>query len=346
MDAYMHTARTDSKPISVWVNPGNPSESMVDRQIRWKFLVFALVFGLAFGGVGLGALVFGLWSLIPAEWRQRRRKTSDAAGNVGMLWLFTFFWNAIAFPIGILAVPQMIADGQWLGLLIMIFPLVGLMLLWGAINATWGLIRRGGADLVLADDTPQLGKPLAGHIAFARGVTTGDNFRVRLEARRPGADSQHTVWSKEIQARVADSGTGPRIAFRFDPPANLHDTVWRLEAIAPNRGADVRYGFDVAIEGAEEEAAELTHAVPALDDAPQPVALGPGFEHVERMLNGAGVKLSREQMAHFEGLTAEQRAQVAKLTTWVPKVKKIVIGLVVAIVAFQILGAVVAVFGD
>ena len=347
MNDYMSAARSESKPILVWVNPDNPAESMVDREIRWKFLVFASVFGFAFGGVGLAALIVGIVSLIPKGWLRGRRKRSDAARNVGGLWLFAFFWNAISFPIGFLTVPQMIHDGEWMGLLIVVFPLVGLILLWGAIHATWGLIRRGGADLVLGDDTPRAGKALSGHIAFAKGVKTGQNFRVRLEARRVtqnGEDtSVATVWSKEVQARAADSGAGPRIAFRFDPPANVRADSWRLEAIAPDRGAEVKYGFDIAMEAPEiGSRASAATAAPGMTEEVTPVALGPGFESVEKMLNGAGVKLTSQQMGKFRELTPEARAQVAKLVKWAPKAKVVVVCVVVGIIALQFIGLIVS----
>ncbi len=340
INEHLNDARAGTKPLLVWVNPDNPAESMVDREIRWKFLVFASVFGFAFGGVGVAALVVGIYDLIPKRLKQLRRKRSDAAMNVGGLWFFAFLWNAISFPIAFLAVPQMLNEGEWMGLLILVFPLVGLMVLWGAIHATWGLIRRGGATLVLSDDAPQPGKPLSGHITFAKGVKTGQNFRVRLEAQRVTQDGEDTsvrsVWNKEIQARVADSGGGPRIAFRFDPPANVRADTWRVEAIAPERGAEVKYGFNVAMQPAAE--ADLSPAVAAFDDEPMPVALGPGFENVEQMLNGAGVKLTRDQQSKFTAMTAEERANVARLLKWAPLAKKVAIAVFIAFVVFQVLG--------
>ncbi|MDQ3027530.1 MAG: DUF3592 domain-containing protein [Pseudomonadota bacterium] len=346
MNEYLNDARTGSKPLMVWVNPDNPAESMVDREIRWKFLVFALVFGLTFGGVGLGALIAGIVSLFPKRQGKGRRKRSGAGATVAGLWLFAFFWNAIAFPVSFLTVPEMIADGAWMGLLIMIFPLIGLMILWAAIHATWGLLRRGGADLVLSGDKPQPGRPLSGHIAFAKGVKAGQNFRVRLEARDASDDgnSLRTVWSKEVKACVANSGGGPRITFRFDPPANVRADSWRLEAIAPGRAAEVKYGFDVAMQPAPEE--DLVPVAAAFDDEPMPAALGPGLEHVEKMLNGAGVKLTRDQMGKFKELMPEQRAQVAKLVKWAPTAKKAVIWVFGIYIAVQLAGLIVSLLAD
>ena len=116
--------------------------------------------------------------------------------------------------------------------------------------------------------------------------------------------------------------------------------AWRLEAIAPDRATEVKYGFNIAMEPGKEE--HLTAAVAAFDDEPMPVALGPGFEHVEKMLNGAGVRLTSEQMGKFRELKPEQRAQVAKLVKWAPKAKVVVVCVVVGIIALQFIGLIVS----
>lgn len=77
-----------------------------------------------------------------------------------------------------------------------------------------------------------------------------------------------------------------------------------------------------------------------------PVALGPGFESVEKMLNGAGVKLTRDPMGKLKELTPEQRAQVAKLVNWAPKLKVIVVCVIVGIIAIQFVGLIVSLLTD
>jgi len=139
MESMLSAAKSEGKPITVWVNPDNPAESMVDRQIRWKLMMFASVFALAFGGVGLGAVVMAVASLMPR--RVVSRVTNSNAGGVGVLWVFAFFWNVISFPIAILFVPEVIESGEWMGLFVLIFPLVGVLLLWGCITQTINAFR-------------------------------------------------------------------------------------------------------------------------------------------------------------------------------------------------------------
>jgi hypothetical protein len=159
----LEDARTAGAPITVWVNPDNPAEAVVDREIRWKELIFLAPFSLAFGGVGVGslvAMVFVLRGTAPAWWgndvrEPARTRPGDLASpgtkssggepagqsGLGMLWVFTFFWNAISFPIAFLAVPDMVRDGEWLGLIVLLFPLIGVLLLWSCVSATIGAIR-------------------------------------------------------------------------------------------------------------------------------------------------------------------------------------------------------------
>jgi hypothetical protein len=74
------------------------------------------------------------------------RDAGDATPR--FLWIFAFFWNAMSWPIAFLAVPDIVEKGEWVGLLVLLFPLVGLGLLWAAVSATWNawIARRGGGS--------------------------------------------------------------------------------------------------------------------------------------------------------------------------------------------------------
>lgn len=252
---HLATAQSEGKPITVWVNPDNPSESMFDRSIRWSLLLFASVFAFAFGGVGLGALIAAGLVFVPKS-TQKRLSSAQGTG-VGVIWVFAFFWNVISIPVTAMALPQMWAEENWLGLLILLFPLIGVFLLWAAFKATWDYFRRGRAKVVFAKDDLVIGEPVQGYFEFGRKVKVGENFRVRLEAMtNPGLANERTLWSKEVAARVTDAGGGPRLSFRIDTPEKVRsqtgdDISWRLDAIANNRAADVHYKFPVMIEEGE-----------------------------------------------------------------------------------------------
>lgn len=144
MAAMLSEAKSSGKPITVWVNPGNPSESMVDRTIRWKLAVFAIPFALGFGGVGVAALVIFLRTLFRSSKEVERDPIgtpSTKRGGVFMVWVFAFFWNAISVPIALLVVPDAFENGEWAVLLVLIFPLIGVLLVWGAVASTISAIK-------------------------------------------------------------------------------------------------------------------------------------------------------------------------------------------------------------
>src|SRR4029434_10902257 len=113
------------------------------------------------------------------------------AGNgLGGIWFMAIMWNAIAFPIAVLAVPQGIASGEWMVLFVLLFPLVGIGLLWAAIAGTGGRPPRGKAVFRLARDSPRVGAPVEGHLEFAHGVRPGQSFNVRLVCERTLRDGE------------------------------------------------------------------------------------------------------------------------------------------------------------
>lgn len=155
VSARLEEARAAGRPVDVWVNPGKPAEAVFDRGVRWGEVLFLVPFSLAFGGVGVGAVVAMVYVLKgrgPGEWS--RRGPDRAAGSAGrevrpagdasplFLWIFAFFWNALSWPIAALVVKDVSKTGEWLGLVVLLFPLVGLLVLWGAIAATWGTFAK------------------------------------------------------------------------------------------------------------------------------------------------------------------------------------------------------------
>jgi hypothetical protein len=132
--------REQKKPITVFVNPDEPSEAMVDREIRWGLVLFLAPFALLFSWIGLGAL----WLIRRLSTGETPEGASNTAG-AGVLWLFAIVWNAISFPAAIIAIPQGMADGEWGVLFILLFPIIGLGVLWAAIAGTFERLRRWDA---------------------------------------------------------------------------------------------------------------------------------------------------------------------------------------------------------
>jgi uncharacterized protein DUF3592 len=349
MTERMRVAFKEHRPVTVYVNPQDPSQAVVDRNIRWKQVLLFVPFAICFGGVGLGAL----WMLprvlrgsaddtgqrqAPAPAAGRTIK-SDVRGSVIAAWLFAIFWNALAMPVSIGFVPDLLRQGEWLALLILLFPLVGLFLLWSAISSTMSYLRHGSAVLDVLTAEPRAGGALQGSIAFARGVSVGDPFRVELECIQVDSSSNKVstskFWSKECAVQASQAANGPRVDFRFDVPETVPPTStdanapvrhkWRVAARPASQRAGAAYGFDVALlpprPSEEEFALANDPAIPA---------------EVDGMFDRLGVGASNaKKRAAFAQLAPEEQAALAKYATKVPSMKVVVIVIVCIVAAVQ-----------
>jgi hypothetical protein len=352
-------AKAEKHPITVLVDPEKPSDSMIDARIRWNFLVFLLPFSLAFGAVGAGAL-YALTGVLRGKGDKSERRgpvqrdagiASDARVGIIGLWVFAFFWDVISFPIALLFVPQLINDGEWMGLFVVLFPLIGLFLVWTAAKATWAYLRRGGATLKLRDDNPRIGSHVEGTVDFARGVKPGDTFYVNLLCRRsvPQGDetSVSTRWTKRVDARATNGPGGARIAFHFEVPAHLPATSeasgadresfqWRIEVNPANQPLPIPHGFDLEMRAAPREMRSVAFAGDEM-----PATLGPGFEGVEKLLGLDTSRMSDGQRAALAAMTPEQKAALGKIAGYAPLAKKVAVVVFVAIFVIPFLIAVI-----
>lgn len=60
MYQYLEKALGRNKPVTIWVNPYNPQEAVIDRSMRWGLFTSIFVFCSVFIGVGLLIIVSGI----------------------------------------------------------------------------------------------------------------------------------------------------------------------------------------------------------------------------------------------------------------------------------------------
>jgi hypothetical protein len=289
MAAYLIEAKEKGQAISLYVNPDNPAQSVVDRGLRWGLVGFLAIFGIVFGSVGVGALVAAGYVLVAPDEKSpgssaRKQKAlarkaaaraaatgsqpgeivSDAGQGVVFVWIVAFFWNLIAFPAAFATVPKVLASGDYWVLFVLLFPLVGLLLLYSALHTTWGLIRRGNATLRLEPETPRGGQIFTGTIRFPRGVSPGTAFDVRLQRQRvtksQGKKQTVVEWSKDVTATASQGPEGTRLVFRLGAPAGKvprdrpgegDDFIyfeWRIEVRPAGSKGGIHYGFPIRLE--------------------------------------------------------------------------------------------------
>lgn len=64
-------AKENNRTVTAFVNPDNPNEAVIDKEIRWGMLGFHSIFLFVFGGVGLGIMLAGRFAK-----RKRLSKTN------------------------------------------------------------------------------------------------------------------------------------------------------------------------------------------------------------------------------------------------------------------------------
>ncbi len=279
------------RPVTVWYNPDNPAESIIDRSIRWGLIAFYMIFVIVFTGFGLIILYFSFkrkthvspmvlekspW-LTRAEWKNGAIKSNAKSGMVA-LWGMTIFWNAISFPAAILAIPDVLAKGDYIGLVVLLFPIIGLGLLYWAIKATlqW---KRFGATLLTMDPYPgSLGGQVGGVIKINMQYDTSLAYKVTLSSinsyisgsGKNRSRKEKVNWQDEGYARVKPMMNYLNLEFCFDVPADLpaseepdnNYNLWRLTIEAELEGVDLSRSFEIPVYNTQQQSSRLNFKSP------------------------------------------------------------------------------------
>lgn len=135
MVGFLDVARQKGKQVSVYVNPDNPAQSVVDRDVRASYVVGMSLFFVFCASFALGAI---FW--ISYTWFLHRSPKAKAWREAAFLWAFGLFWSLFSFAIAFAAVPDALAQGEYAVLLVLLFPLVGVLVLFGALKSTFALL--------------------------------------------------------------------------------------------------------------------------------------------------------------------------------------------------------------
>jgi hypothetical protein len=115
----MQAAKASGRPVTVYVNPDDPSEVMVDRSIRWVLVLLMGLFVLGFGCAGLAGL-----------WLAASPPRPDSTGSAGK-WAVAIAWNL--FSLAMLAIA--VTAKSWIGAaVILFFVAIGVLMLWGLVE--------------------------------------------------------------------------------------------------------------------------------------------------------------------------------------------------------------------
>lgn len=145
MDRQLSDAVAEKKPVTAYVNPADPAEAMLDREIRWKFVL--VIAGISFASFMAGAIAFVGIGAKAVGWRSRGAGVpllKPRAREALTQWGVALLWNAFMVPISLVVIPDMLEKGAWFPVVLLaIFLLLGLVIAWAALSTTWSVLREG-----------------------------------------------------------------------------------------------------------------------------------------------------------------------------------------------------------
>ena len=290
MGRRLQSTAASGGDIVIYVDPDDPGASIIDRNLRWGLIGFKSIFLFVFGGVGLGLLIF-VWRAAPEKdpnqpeykelpwllddaWQTASIRSSAKTAMWGA-WAFAAFWNLISAALPFLLYEEVVEKENYIALVGLLFPLVGIGLLIWAIRRTLEWRRFGAAPVTLDPFPGSIGGHVGGTIDLNVPFDPATRFQLTLSNLHSyvsgnGKDrsrKEEAKWQDAIVAHAEQGARGTRLAFRFDVPEGLDASdavqddsyhVWRLNLRAELPGADIDRDYDIPVYATAEKSRHLS----------------------------------------------------------------------------------------
>ncbi len=273
------------RPFRCYVDPERPAESVLYRDLQWEMIGFQSIFVLAFGGAGFGLLAVGLLGRRKAQieaalktthpdepWLQKQDWAGDkvvSSNWTAMMFSLAFaaLWNVISAPLLFVLPGEVIGKGNWLALIGVIFPIVGIGLITWAILSVLRWRKFGQSLFQMASVPGVIGGQLAGVVRTSAKVLPEDGFRITLScihrvtsgSGKSRSTSENILWQddqivgRDLLQQDPDHTAIP-VLFAIpyecrptDETVSDNQTIWRLKVKAKVPGVDYSTAFDVPV---------------------------------------------------------------------------------------------------
>ncbi|MEX1033809.1 MAG: hypothetical protein WDZ30_10660 [Cellvibrionaceae bacterium] len=198
---------------------------------------------------------------------------SEAKAVLWFAWIFALFWNAIAIPIAVAALPD-ILGGDAKALIVLLFPLAGMGLLAWAVTVTQAWRRFGHTPLTLDPFPGAVGGQVGGTLELPLPYDPNTLFSATLTclysymtgSGKNRRRTERAVWQREGFAHTRAYGGKTRLEILFDVDDNLPASdvkkrsryhLWRLQVEAKLPGADFDRSFEIPVFPTGEKAQQL-----------------------------------------------------------------------------------------
>ena len=276
----LSAAQRSGQPITVYVNPAQPSEAIVNRDIRWGMIGFKSIFVFVFGGVGFGLIYAAFrtpkktdatlpqyvdtpW-LLNDKWQTDTIRSSSKA-TMWAAWGFALFWNLISAPLPFVLFDEVTNKQNYIALVGLLFPLVGIGLLWWAIARSLEWRRFGPAPFRMDPFPGSIGGHVGGAIDLNLPFDPQARFQLTLTniysyesgSGKHRSRKETAEWQDKLVAHAEPSSSGTRLTFRFDVPEELNASdaqrdgksyhLWRLNLNAVLDGPDIDRDYEIPV---------------------------------------------------------------------------------------------------
>ena len=288
----LQNALSRGEYITVFVNPEDPADAVADRSLRWEMIGFNLIFVFAFGGIGLGLIIFSLrapkepdlseperrqspW-LANNDWQSASIKSSSKQ-TMYFTWGFAAFWNLISAPLPFVVFREVTRSENTIALVGLLFPLVGIGLLTWAIKRTMEWRRFGPAPIMLDPFPGSIGGHVGGTIDIRLPYDSNARFSLTLTSLYSYVSGSGKNRSRKSSAKWQDTqiahstagARGTRLEFRFDVPDGLNESdadqsddeyyLWQLNLNAELPGADIDRDYEIPVYATQQHSQQLSN---------------------------------------------------------------------------------------
>lgn len=276
----MKSAMNAGRRLDCRVNPADPSQAVLNAEWRPEMALFRGVFGIAFGGIGLGMMAGCVVSLV-ADARQSRLKKRHPDEP----WLWREEWHRSV-------IPAKLGAGMVAATAVLVWVNLATWPLWSAVRGVWAAegafkwVLSGALALVvvvsafcvrviiharkyrgarLAPGSLPLrpGAPVEARLWLPQALPLGAVLKMALVSERSvttGSGKQRRttktkLWSHE-QEQAGPLAPGQEIVFRCRLPEDAEPTVtdspgngvaWRMETRAKVPGVDLKLDFELPV---------------------------------------------------------------------------------------------------
>ncbi|VAW72909.1 hypothetical protein MNBD_GAMMA15-409 [hydrothermal vent metagenome] len=190
-------------------------------------------------------------------------------------WGISLFWNAISFPAAIAALPEIMEKQEYKALAVLVFPLIGLGLLYWAIKKTLQWRRFGFTPLTMDPYPGSIAGQVGGHIRINCTYQPQQIFKITLAcvysyisgSGKNRSRKEDAKWLDEGYARVNPGASSIDLSFCFDVPDNLPASddktqesyhLWRLTLECEMEGVDLNRNFEIPVYQTGQQSAHIS----------------------------------------------------------------------------------------